>query len=193
MAAWFVTWWHGLLAGRKANGCVLYRIRRFSLKVGRLALGFSKFKKKRDGQMNKLNKPILCIVGVMCLFTALILFYGISRKQAVASLMGNARYVVEMSGEAVAQTNHIPDGVARELADKIKEDASIRMVGRKSVCYGRFFLLDNDMKQLAVVTILKYPLLQFDATQLDFQVQLEFRHDLVGALGLNKEDDYEAP
>ena len=134
--------------------------------------------------MISMSKSVLYIVGIACLFAASIMFFTASRKQTMASLMAQARYAVIISEDTVSQTNQISGNVAIELARRIREESRIRVVGRKSVCIGRVFLLDKDFEQLAVVTVLKYPLLQFDVAQLDFKTQLELRTDLLGSLGL---------
>lgn len=132
------------------------------------------------------SKSVLYIVGIAFLLAVSIVFFIASRKQTTASLVSQARYAVIISEDTVVQTNQIPDTVAIELAKRIMDESRIRVVGRKSVCFGRVSLLDKDMEQLAFVTVLKYPLLQFDAAQLDFKTQLELHFDFLGALGLDK-------
>ncbi len=134
------------------------------------------------------NKALLYVVGIVILLVTMIFITATVKKRAVISSVTRARYAVYLSDETTVQTNYIPPNVAQAIADKIKASSSIRIVGKKSVCFAIIDLLDGDMQPIVHLGVLKYPLFQFDGIQSGFQVQLELRYDLVGTYGCSIPD-----
>ncbi|MBR4654767.1 MAG: hypothetical protein IKO72_15535 [Kiritimatiellae bacterium] len=94
--------------------------------------------------------------------------------------MERARYAVVNS-----RTNQVPRSVALELAEKVRKGSSIRISQKKSVSYGSIFLLDSNMKPIARVGVLKYPLFQVNDIQSEHRIQFELQFDLVKAYGFS--------
>ena len=135
--------------------------------------------------MTKFYKSALLIASMACLFVAVISLYTTRTKRSIASLVEQTRYAVSEGNDKTSLTNSITPDAARGLAEIFMHDSSMLIMGKKSVCFGDISLRDGDMKPLAKVWVLKYPLFQFQSYRNGYGVQLELRYDLVGALGFN--------
>ena len=133
--------------------------------------------------MTKRNKSVFCVAGIACLLTAIIFTNIAMKKQSVISSMAQARFAVNIINGTASQTNHIPQSLALELANKIEEGSSIMVFEEKSVGFGTIHLLDSNMETIAHLWVLEYPLFQFIGVKQKFRAQLKLQHDLVGALG----------
>ena len=121
--------------------------------------------------------------GSICLLAAMVAIKAVAQKNTVAALVARTRYAVNLVDATTLQTNQIPQCVAQKIATRIKERSSSRIVGKKSVCYGIVNMYDSDWNPILSLSVLKYPLYQFDGIQNTFQTQLELKYDLVDALG----------
>lgn len=141
--------------------------------------------------MTRCSKVLLYIINTVVLLVAIISINLVVKKSRVASMVERARYAVKSTGDLVVQTNRISRSVSLALADRVRNDSAIKAIGKKSVCFGGISLLDEDMQPIVRLSILRYPLFQFDGVQHDFQVQIELEYDLVGAYGFTM-PDYES-
>ena len=139
--------------------------------------------------MTRSNRTLVYVIGTLILFVAMIFINAMLKKRTVVSAMARTRYAVNLIDGTTAQTNHIPQDVAQIIADKLKESSSIRIFGKKSVCFGIINLHDGDMQPIGSIGVLKYPLFQFDGIQHSFQAQLDVQYNLVGALGFNIQEN----
>ena len=133
--------------------------------------------------MTRKRKWVLYTSGVICLLAAMVAIKAVAQKRTVAALVTRARYAVNLVDATTSQTNQIPQCVAQKIATRIKDSSSSRIMGKKSVCYGIVNLYDSDWKPILSLSVLKYPLFQFDGIQKSIQAQLELKYDLVAALG----------
>ena len=140
--------------------------------------------------MTRRSKVSLYIINTVVLLVAIISINLVVKKHRVASMVERARYAVKSTGDLIVQTNRISRSVSLALADRVRNDSAIKAIGKKSVCFGGISLLDEDMQPIVRLSILRYPLFQFNGVQHDFQVQIELEYDLVGAYGF-KMPDYE--
>lgn len=135
--------------------------------------------------MTKHKSVGLIIVGIVSLLVATISIYVTSKRRTVASLIAQTRYAIFFDGTVVC-TNHIPQNVALELADKVLKHSSVKILGKKSIDYGGVYLLDGYKKPILSIDILEYPLFEIDGKQ------FELHYDLVGTCGFSI-PEYEIP
>ena len=108
--------------------------------------------------------------------------YVTIKKRTIASLVERAQYAVYVNA-TTSCTNHVPRDIALNLADKIRETSSMRLIYHiKSVGFGSIYLIDGDMKPLVRIGVFRYPIFEFNRKQFDLQ------YDLVGALGFSIPD-----
>ena len=132
--------------------------------------------------MIRLNKPVLCFLGIACFIVTIVSMYVTIKKRTIASLVERAQYAVYVNA-TTSCTNHVPRDVALNLADKIRETSSMRLIYHiKSVGFGSIYLIDGDMKPLVRIGVFRYPIFEFNRKQFDLQ------YDLVGALGFSIPD-----
>lgn len=135
--------------------------------------------------MTRHKSALLIIVGIVSLLAATISIYVTSKRRSVASLIARTRYAIFFDG-AMACTNPIPQNIALELANKVLEHSSVKILGKKSIDYGGVYLLDGYKKPILNIDILEYPLFEMDGKQ------IELHYDLVGACGFSI-PEYEIP
>ena len=135
--------------------------------------------------MTRFYKSAFLIAAITCLPVAMISLSTTRTKHSIASLVEQTRYAVIEIHDKTSHTNSIAPNVAHELAEIIRYDSSMLIIGKKSVCYGDISLFDGDMKPLARVGVLKHPLFQFQTSMNGYGDQLELQCDLVGSLGFN--------
>jgi len=128
--------------------------------------------------MTRHKSAVLIIVGIVSFLVVTITIYVTSKKRYIASLIAQTRYAIFFD-DTMACTNHIPQNVALEFADKVLKHSSVKILGRKSIDYGGVYLLDGCMNPILCIDVLEYPLFEFDGKQFELQ------YDLVGALGFD--------
>lgn len=123
--------------------------------------------------MTRRQKAILYVVGIPCLFAAMVSAYSTIKTRAVASLVARARYAVNIISATESQTNQIPESVAQDLADIIRRQSNLRVFYQtKCVWFGSISLLDADMKPIVLIDVLDFPLFNSMMISLNFIMML---------------------
>ena len=124
---------------------------------------------------NAYKRIFIVTIGVIPLILTYVIYRSIMRE-TIATTFSHVQYVV-LETEDFVEKREISTSVNQEISEKIKELASIKILGRKSISFGKLSLFDKDEKLVARIGILEYPLFTFNGTQ------FELRYDLVGACG----------
>ena len=124
---------------------------------------------------NAYKRIFIVTIGVIPLILTYVIYRSIMRE-TIATTFSHVQYVV-LETEKKKKKREISTSVNQEISEKIKELASIKILGRKSISFGKLSLFDKDEKLVARIGILEYPLFTFNGTQ------FELRYDLVGACG----------
>ena len=126
---------------------------------------------------NAYKRIFIVTIGVIPLILTYVIYQSIMRE-TIATTFSHVQYVV-LETEDFVEKREISTSVNQEISEEIKELASIKILGRKSISFGKLSLFDKDEKLVARIGILEYPLFTFNGTQ------LELYYDLVGAYGFS--------
>ena len=128
--------------------------------------------------MKKTCKCVFIVtISVLSLIIAYVIYQTIM-KDTIAKSFSHVQYAA-LENEDSLEKKEISASVNKEISEKIKELAVIKVFGRKSVSFGKLLLFDKEGKLVARIGILEYPLFTFNGTQ------LELHYDLVGAYGFS--------
>lgn len=128
--------------------------------------------------MKESYKKMFLVIGFFSfLFLSHVIWQECKRK-SMAVIVSRAHYAVLTNGDSV-QRKKISAHVNEEVGNNIKAKASVKILGEKSVSYGKISLLDENLNPIAQIGILKFPLFTFNGTQMKLNL------DLVSAYGFS--------
>ena len=130
--------------------------------------------------MKKISKYYLFGVGIVGILALTIVSYKMIKRIKISEMVSHTRYVVLVDEESFKeQKKTVPLSLGQKIAERVKENTSVKVLGKKSVSYGKIFLLDEHLNPIARIGILEFPLFTFNGTQ------IELNFDIVRAYGFS--------
>ena len=91
---------------------------------------------------NAYKRIFIVTIGVIPLILTYVIYRSIMRE-TIATTFSHVQYVV-LETEDFVEKREISTSVNQEISEKIKELASIKILGRKSISFGKLSLFDKD-------------------------------------------------
>lgn len=103
-------------------------------------------------------------------------------RDKLAAIIARARYATFTCSAFSLEKNPVSREVANMISEKIRNESSFLLLGRKSVVYGHIDLFDEDSVHIAELQVFTYPLFGWG------RKQFESRFDIAKAYGFDMDE-----